>query len=86
MRLLITGACGFVGSELALALQENLSGAQITGLDNLSRRGIKVLHGDIRQAADLEGIGPFNWLIDEAVLEEIANFAEASPNWIALSA
>jgi CDP-paratose 2-epimerase len=66
MRLLITGACGFVGSELALALQENRSDIQITGIDNLSRRGswrdlerleqrgIRVLHGDIRQAADLE--------------------------------
>ena len=39
MRLLITGACGFVGAELALALQEQLSGLQITGIDNLSRRG-----------------------------------------------
>jgi CDP-paratose 2-epimerase len=78
MRLLITGACGFVGSELALALQEQLSDLQITGLDNLSRRGswrnlprleecgIRVLHGDIRQAADLEAIGPFDWVIDAA--------------------
>jgi len=78
MRLLITGACGFVGSELCLALQELLCDLQITGLDNLSRRGswrnlerlenrgIPVLHGDIRQAADLEGLEPQNWLIDAA--------------------
>ena len=78
MRLLITGACGFVGSELCLALQEQLSDLQITGLDNLSRRGswrnldrleqrgIRVLHGDIRQAADLEGLEPQHWLIDAA--------------------
>ena len=78
MRLLITGACGFVGSELCLALQEQLSDLQITGLDNLSRRGswrnlerlekrgIRVLHGDIRQAADLEGLEPQDWLIDAA--------------------
>lgn len=78
MRLLITGACGFVGSELCLALQEQRSDLQITGLDNLSRRGswrnlerleqrgIRVLHGDIRQAADLEGLEPQHWLIDAA--------------------
>jgi CDP-paratose 2-epimerase len=78
MRLLITGACGFVGSELALTLQELLAGVQITGLDNLSRRGswlnlerlerrgIRVLHGDIRQASDLEGVPPQDWLIDAA--------------------
>ena len=78
MRLLITGACGFVGSELCLSLQELLSDLQITGLDNLSRRGswrnlerleqrgIRVLHGDIRQAADLEGLEAQDWLIDAA--------------------
>lgn len=78
MRVLITGACGFVGSELCLALQDQLSDLQITGIDNLSRRGswrnierleqrgIRVLHGDIRQAADLEGLEPQDWLIDAA--------------------
>ncbi len=78
MRLLISGACGFVGSELCIALQNQLSNLQITGIDNLSRRGswrnlerleqrgIRVLHGDIRQAADLECLEPQNWLIDAA--------------------
>ena len=78
MRLLITGSCGFVGSELCLSLQEQLSDLQIIGLDNLSRRGswrnldrlerrgIRVLHGDIRQAADLEGLEPHDWIIDAA--------------------
>lgn len=78
MRILITGACGFVGSELCLALRSLLSDLQITGLDNLSRRGswrnlerleqrgIRVLHGDIRQAADLDGLEPQDWLIDAA--------------------
>lgn len=78
VKILITGACGFVGSELCLALQEQLSDLQITGLDNLSRRGswrnlerleqrgIRVVHGDIRQAADLEGLEPQDWLIDAA--------------------
>jgi len=74
MRLLITGACGFVGSELCLALQEQLRDLQITGLDNLSRRGswrnlerleqrgIRILHCDIRQDSNLEGLEPQDWL------------------------
>jgi CDP-paratose 2-epimerase len=78
VKLLITGACGFVGSALCLELQEQLSDLLITGLDNLSRRGswrnlerleqrgIRVIHGDIRQAADLEGLEPQDWLIDAA--------------------
>lgn len=78
MQILITGACGFVGSELCLILQELLDDVQIIGLDNLSRRGswrnlprleqrgIRVIQGDIRQAADLESLGPFNWVIDAA--------------------
>jgi CDP-paratose 2-epimerase len=78
MKILITGICGFVGSTLAEALLDHCEpGAlQVTGIDNFSRNGswlnrenlatlgIKVLHGDIRLAADLEALGPFDWVID----------------------
>ncbi len=37
MRILITGICGFVGSELARGLLERFPNATITGLDNLMR-------------------------------------------------
>lgn len=80
MRLLITGICGFVGSTLAEALLDHAGSdlLQIIGIDNFSRngswlnrdrlavRGIKILHGDIRNASDLESIGPFDWVIDAA--------------------
>ncbi len=78
MRILITGICGFVGSTLARALTDSGGGHQLTGLDNfirpgsegnradLKRRGVKLIHGDLRSASDLESIGPVDWVIDAA--------------------
>ena len=39
MKILITGGCGFVGSNIAIYLKKNLKGSKISSLDNLSRRG-----------------------------------------------
>ncbi len=39
MKILITGGCGFVGSNLAIYLKKNLKKAQIYSLDNLARKG-----------------------------------------------
>lgn len=80
MKLLITGICGFVGSETALGLREACpeSDLQIYGLDNLSRNGswrnrdrlaacgIRVCHGDIRSPDDVTAIGPVDWVLDAA--------------------
>lgn len=80
MKLLITGACGFVGSRLAEALRQQASADQmtITGMDNLSRSGswvnrkklaaldVDVVHGDLRCTSDLDSLGSFDWIIDAA--------------------
>ncbi len=80
MKLFITGICGFVGSTLAEALLDHCEpGAlDIAGIDNFSRagswlnrdrlasRGVRIVHGDIRRASDLEALGPFDWIIDAA--------------------
>jgi CDP-paratose 2-epimerase len=78
MRLLITGICGFVGSSLAHSLLAAIEGVTITGLDNLSRpgselnrrslqaAGVRVIHSDIRNASDLEGLPAVDWVIDAA--------------------
>ncbi|MEJ1931162.1 NAD-dependent epimerase/dehydratase family protein [Nostoc sp. NIES-2111] len=78
MKILITGICGFVGSTLAQALQDNSPSYSIFGIDNLSRsgswvnretlqkRGIKVIHGDIRHSSDVDALPPADWVIDAA--------------------
>jgi CDP-paratose 2-epimerase len=78
MRIVITGICGFVGSELALGLRERWSDAEIAGIDNFSRpgsettrprltaAGITVKHGDVRLASDVDALGPADWLVDAA--------------------
>ncbi|MBU4198347.1 MAG: NAD-dependent epimerase/dehydratase family protein [Verrucomicrobia bacterium] len=78
MKIFITGICGFVGSSLARGLREALPKARIAGIDNLVRPGseinrrllkplgISVVHGDIRNAGDLDSCQPADWIIDAA--------------------
>lgn len=77
MRILISGICGFVGSTLARALAE-AGGHDLCGLDNfirpgsetnradLKRAGVKLFHGDLRAASDLEALPKVDWVIDAA--------------------
>jgi CDP-paratose 2-epimerase len=66
-RALVTGGCGFVGSNVAARLRED--GWQVTAFDNLGRHGaadnlrwllqagnIEFVHGDVRNANDVERI------------------------------
>ena len=75
MRILITGGAGFVGSSLARKFQSE--GADVVTFDNLRRRGsernvadflrrgISFIHGDIRNANDVDSItGSFDLVID----------------------
>jgi CDP-paratose 2-epimerase len=78
MRILITGACGFVGSTLAFGLKEVRPDWEILGLDNLVRAGseanratlrrrrLKLVHGDIRAPSDLETLPRCDWILDAA--------------------
>ncbi len=78
MKILITGACGFVGSSLAECLLERHDGLSIVGIDNLARpgselnrsrlakMGVAFRHGDIRAASDFESLPPADWVIDAA--------------------
>ena len=78
MRILITGVCGFAGSRIALGLRRRIVDADISGIDNLIRPGshtsrpvlaaadVRVRHGDLRCASDLETLGDCDWVIDAA--------------------
>lgn len=78
MKILITGACGFVGSTLAECLPQFAEGLQLVGIDNLmrpgaetnrlklERLGVEFVHGDLRSASDIEGLPKCDWVIDAA--------------------
>ncbi len=78
MRILISGICGFVGSTLARAFVERGAGHTVCGCDNfirpgseanreaLRRLGVKLFHGDLRAASDLETLPAADWVIDAA--------------------
>jgi CDP-paratose 2-epimerase len=96
MKILISGVCGFVGSQLALMLRAALErhaphtlhagvndDIRIIGIDNFSRpgswhnvqplrsAGIQVIHGDVRNASDLDACGAVQWVIDAAAIPSV---------------
>lgn len=74
--ILITGGAGFVGSNLAIFLNENLKGCQIICFDNLIRNGsqinasrikdhgIKFIKGDVRNKSQLLELNDIDLIID----------------------
>jgi CDP-paratose 2-epimerase len=93
MKILITGICGFVGSQIAQHWLETESQIQIVGIDNFSRngswrnrdglmqKGCRILHGDIRNPSDLEGVGPVDFVIDAAANASVlAGVSGGSPS------
>lgn len=78
MKLLITGACGFVGCCLAQALLEQQSGLEIFGVDcfirpgsesnraTLKTLGVKLFYGDVRNTGDMDALPATDWVIDAA--------------------
>ena len=78
MKVLITGVCGFVGSQLAIHLKQLIPNVEIFGLDNFIRpgsesnratlqdQGIKLSYADLRQRSDLETLPRCDWVIDAA--------------------
>jgi CDP-paratose 2-epimerase len=78
VRILISGICGFAGSAIARALAAQGLGHEIHGLDNfirpgseanraeLKRLGVRLVHGDVRAASDVDSLPPCDWVLDAA--------------------
>jgi CDP-paratose 2-epimerase len=78
MKLLITGACGFVGHSLIRAIREAGLPWTISGFDNLTRPGselnrpalreygVQFIHGDLRCQSDVDSLPPVDWILDAA--------------------
>lgn len=75
-KVLITGGCGFVGSNIAIKYKENHPGVEVVSFDNLKRRGselnierlkkngVSFVHGDVRNFGDLESIDKTDLIIE----------------------
>jgi CDP-paratose 2-epimerase len=78
MKILITGGCGFVGSNLAVLFKQFYTDSEVYCLDNLSRRGSEInlqkvllaggrfVHGDVRLKSDFDRIPAVDIVIDAA--------------------
>ena len=67
MKILITGGCGFVGSNLCLYLNKYLKNPKIYSLDNLFRKGSKI------NEKRLKNVGIKNFRIDISKYNKLKN-------------
>jgi len=92
--ILITGGAGFVGSNLCLKLKDKYPDYQFVAFDNLKRRGselnlaafrekgIDFIHGDIRNAEDLQAAGPFDVLIEASAEPSVTAGLDSDPTYV----
>ena len=76
MKILVTGGCGFIGSNLCIYLKEKLKNARIFSLDNLKKKhskinhirlknnGIKNFKVDINNYKDIIKLPKYDYIID----------------------
>lgn len=94
MRIVITGGAGFVGSNIAITIKKKYPSYEITVFDNLKRRGsefnlaefkelgIDFIHGDIRNAEDLEQIKEFDFMVEASAEPSVMSGLDGSPSYV----
>ena len=92
--LLISGGCGFVGSNLAVRFKDKQPELRVVALDNLKRRGselnvprlqdhgVEFIHGDIRNREDLHAAGPFDCIMECSAEPSVLAGYNSSPDYI----
>ena len=93
-KILITGGAGFIGSSICLKIKEKYPDYSIIAFDNLKRRGselnlvdfkkfgIDFIHGDIRNAEDLNSVGGFDVVIEASAEPSVLAGLKADPTYI----
>jgi CDP-paratose 2-epimerase len=76
LKILVTGAAGFAGSNISRSILEHSCDVEILGFDNLSRSGseinvklveelgVRLIRGDARVQSDLDSVSTVDWVID----------------------
>jgi CDP-paratose 2-epimerase len=92
--ILITGGCGFVGSNLAIKLKSKYPGTKIIVFDNLMRRGSELnlsrlieadiifIHGDVRNKEDFGKIGEVEIIIDAAAEPSVLSGVDRNTDYL----
>lgn len=94
MNILITGGCGFVGSNLAIKLKTEYPSVKVIAMDNLYRSGselniprlknscIDFVKGDIRFEKDFENLPKIDLIIEAAAEPSVLSGINSSPDYV----